>query len=118
MSAAHVAVAIVNVGDTLYPDDGFTCMDVNMPVVVKAEYADEMLARSLLEMIDAYGSDGGHGPVEIIERAKQALVASSELYVECSAHKIGQIERHYLSGQLQTIDGVECYVGLSKEPWT
>lgn len=35
------------------------------------------LIASLEEMIDAYGSDDGHGPVAIIERAKAAIVAAS-----------------------------------------
>lgn len=35
------------------------------------------LAACLKDMIDAYGSDDGHGPIPIIERAKSVLAAAA-----------------------------------------
>lgn len=114
----HVAVADVREGDVLYPDDGFTCMGVNEPKTVFVEYYDNTLANALREMLAAYDSDDGHGPIKVIEQAREALIACAELYVYCASHKRNETARHYLNGQIKSIDGVDCYVGFSKEPWT
>lgn len=114
----HAPIADVNEGDILFPDSGFTCMAKNDPHVVKVQYFDESLAKALKDMLHAYDSDDGHGPIPVIEGAKQALLAASELYVDCRPHrKDAEPTQHFLAGQIDTIDGIEVYIGLSKTPW-